>query len=96
MRPVQLPAAAESGVIIVHVPAGQAMAMFRYCLEADGHGLAMATVIDPQRGIIKLLFSPHRKGELEELLESLRPVLGLEWHDRPRPVLGADAGMPGA
>lgn len=87
MRSVQLPAAAESGAFLVRVPSGQAMAMFRYCLEADGHGLAMATVIDPQRGIIKLLFSPHQKGELEELLESLRPELGLEWRPWPHPCM---------
>ena len=87
MRLVPLDAAAESEAMLVCIPSGAAMAMFRYCLEADGHGLAMATVVDPQRGIVKLLYSPHQREELEEFLGSLQAKLGLEWRPWPHPCM---------
>ena len=60
--------------------------LFRYLLEG-GDQLAMLTVLDPKKALFKLLYSPHQRGELMALLDSMRQTVPFEveaWPFGPR------------
>ena len=67
-KPVSLPPAHDSA--------------FRYLLEAHDN-LALFTVIDPGRGLLKLIFSPHQKEQVREALAAMRPLVTFEVGDWP-------------
>ena len=57
--------------------------LFRYLLEGGGGHLAMLTVLDPKRALFKLLFSPHQREDLLELLAGMRRTVPFEIFDHP-------------
>ncbi|WP_420538691.1 DUF4911 domain-containing protein [Mailhella massiliensis] len=57
--------------------------LFRYLLEGGGGHLAMLTVLDPKKALFKLLFSPHQREELLELLGGMRRTVPFEIFDHP-------------
>ena len=56
--------------------------LFRYLLEGGSH-IAMLTVLDPKAALFKLLYSPHQRGELLALLESIRQTVPFEVQEWP-------------
>lgn len=47
------------------------MAMFRFLLEAYDN-VAMFTVLDPKKTLLKLIFSPHDAKYIKEILTSMQ------------------------
>ena len=76
-KPVRLPAACTSEMLLIRI-APRDTGLFRYLLEGGGGHLAMLTVLDPAKGLFKLLSSPHQRGELLELLEGMRRTVPFE------------------
>ena len=81
-KPVRLPAACTSEMLLIRI-APRDTGLFRYLLEGGGGHLAMLTVLDPAKGLFKLLFSPHQRGELLELLEGMKRTVPFEVYDLP-------------
>lgn len=76
-KPIRLPAAVSSEIFLVRI-APRDTGLFRYLLEGGGSHLAMITVIDPGNALLKLLFSPHQREELELLLEGMKRTVSFE------------------
>ena len=99
-RKRDLPAARASRAFLVD--AGGHAADFRYFAEGAGGHLFMVTMVDPRRGLLKLIFSPHQAGEVEELLRVMRGAFGITWRAWPSAELPAVGGaqapgdIPGA
>lgn len=68
--PKQLPAAAQSSVLYLQLEP-KYMAMFRFLLEAYDN-VAMFTVLDPKKTLLKLIFSPHDTKYIHEILTSMQ------------------------
>lgn len=68
--PKQLPQARESSVLYLEL-APKHMAMFRFLLEAYDN-VAMFTVLDPKKTLLKLIFSPHDTKYIREILSSMQ------------------------
>ena len=81
-KPVRLPAACTSEMLLIRI-APRDTGLFRYLLEGGGGHLAMLTVLDPAKGLFKLLFSPHQRGELLEFLEGMKRTVPFEVQDWP-------------
>lgn len=80
-KPVHLPAARMSEMLLIRI-APCNTGLFRYLLEGGGGHLAILTVLDPASALFKLLFSPHQREEVRELLESMGKTVPfdiLEW-----------------
>ena len=73
-RPLALPAARASGMLLIRIAPGDP-GLFRYLLEGGGEHLAMLTVLDPKQALFKLLFSPHQRERLDDLLDSMRQTV---------------------
>lgn len=82
-KPVRLPAAGTSEMLLIRI-APRDTGLFRYLLEGGGGHLAMLTVLDPHAALFKLMFSPHQREELAELLESMHRTVPFDV--RPWPV----------
>ena len=80
-NPVSLPPAHDSAFALIRIAPGDA-GLFRYLLEAHDN-LALFTVIDPGRGLLKLIFSPHQKEQVREALAAMRPLVTFEVGDWP-------------
>ena len=80
-KPVSLPPAHTSGYALIRIATGDA-GLFRYLLEAADN-LATFTVIDPREGLIKLVFSPHQRGQVMEYLESMKELVRFELSEWP-------------
>lgn len=81
-KPVRLPAAGTSEMLLIRI-APRDTGLFRYLLEGGGEHLAMLTVLDPHAALFKLLFSPHQREELVELLEGMRQTVPFEIREWP-------------
>jgi len=81
-KPVVLPAAIASDMLLIRIAPGDT-GLFRYLLEGGGGHLAMLTVLDPGQALFKLIFSPHQREELEELLSSIRLTVSFEVLEYP-------------
>lgn len=81
-KPVRLPAAGTSEMLLIRI-APRDTGLFRYLLEGGGGHLAMLTVLDPGKALFKILFSPHQREELEELLEGMRQTVPFDVLDWP-------------
>ena len=84
-KPVRLPAAGASQMLLIRIAPGDT-GLFRYLLEGGGGHLAMLTVLDPKKALFKLLFSPHQREELFALLESMGKTVPFEVSDWPFPA----------
>lgn len=69
-EPKKLPAAEQSSVCYLQL-APKDMAMFRFLLEAFDNA-AMFTVLEPKQTLLKLIFSPHQKALIDEILLSMQ------------------------
>ncbi len=69
-EPKQLEPAHESSVLYLEL-APKHMAMFRFLLEAYDN-VAMFTVLDPKKTLLKLIFSPHDRKYIHEILISMQ------------------------
>lgn len=76
-----LPAVSASEMLLIRIAPGDT-GLFRYLLEGASH-IAMLTVLDPKAALFKLLFSPHQRGELFALLESIRQTVPFEVQEWP-------------
>ncbi len=81
-KPVRLPAARTSEMLLIRI-APRDTGLFRYLLEGGGAHLAMLTVLDPRKALFKLLFSPHQREELFELLEGMQKTVPFEMSPWP-------------
>lgn len=81
-KPVRLPAAGASQMLLIRIAPGDT-GLFRYLLEGGGGHLAMLTVLDPKKALFKLLFSPHQREELFELLQGMKQTVPFEMADWP-------------
>ena len=81
-KPVRLPAACTSEMLLIRI-APRDTGLFRYLLEGGGAHLAMLTVLDPRKALFKLLFSPHQREELFELLEGMQKTVPFEMSPWP-------------
>lgn len=81
-KPRRLPAAVSSEIFLVRI-APRDTGLFRYLLEGGGEHLAMITVIDPGKALLKVLFSPHQREELELLLEGMKRTVPFEFFPWP-------------
>ncbi|WP_369694454.1 DUF4911 domain-containing protein [Mailhella massiliensis] len=84
-KPVRLPAAGASQMLLIRIAPGDT-GLFRYLLEGGGGHLAMLTVLDPKKALFKLLFSPHQREELFTLLESMGKTVPFDVSDWPVPM----------
>ena len=78
---MDLPAAVASEALLIRI-APSDTGLFRYLLEG-GDNLARLTVLDPKKALFKLLFSPHQREELMELLDSMRQTVSFEVSEWP-------------
>lgn len=95
-KPVRLPAAVTSEMLLIRI-APRDTGLFRYLLEGGGEHLAMLTVLDPHAALFKLLFSPHQREEVLELLQGMRVTVPFEVRDWPfaeSPELPAESKRP--
>lgn len=76
-----LPAVSASEMLLIRI-APCDTGLFRYLLEGGSH-IAMLTVLDPKAALFKLLYSPHQRGELMALLESIRQTVPFETQEWP-------------
>ena len=76
-----LPAVSASEMLLIRI-APCDTGLFRYLLEGGSH-IAMLTVLDPKAALFKLLYSPHQRGELLALLESIRQTVPFEMQEWP-------------
>ena len=81
-KPVRLPAAGASQMLLIRIAPGDT-GLFRYLLEGGGGHLAMLTVLDPKKALFKLLFSPHQREELFELLQGMKQTVPFKMADWP-------------
>ena len=81
-KPVRLPAADRSEMLLIRI-APRDTGLFRYLLEGGGEHLAMLTVLEPKTALFKLLFSPHQREELFELLQGMKQTVPFEMADWP-------------
>ena len=77
----QNPAPQRSRILYVEVPRAD-IARFRFLLEAYGH-LAIATVLDRFRAVIKLRFTPDAEAEVRALLPTLGARLLVDPEEAP-------------
>lgn len=79
-EPKKLPPAQKSASLYL-VLASKDMAMFRFLLEAYDN-VAMFTVLDPKATLLKLIFSPHDKDYVLQILESMRSKIDFSVQDQ--------------
>ena len=76
-----LPAVSASEMLLIRIAPGDT-GLFRYLLEGASH-TAMLTVLDPKAALFKLLYSPHQRGELLALLDSIRQTVPFDVQEWP-------------
>lgn len=69
-EPKKLQRARRSNVLYLQL-APSHMAMFRFLLEAYDN-VAMFTVLEPKRTLLKLIYSPHDENYVHEILASMQ------------------------
>lgn len=84
-KPVRLPAADISEMLLIRI-APCDTGLFRYLLEGGGGHLAMLTVLDPKKALLKLLFSPHQREELRLFLASMEGSVFFQVLEWPFPM----------
>lgn len=79
-EPKKLPPAQKSASLYL-ILAPKDMAVFRFLLEAYDN-VAMFTVLDPKATLLKLIFSPHDKDCVLQILESMRSKIVFSLQDQ--------------
>ncbi len=62
-----------SSVVYVEIPASE-VGMFRFLLEAYDN-LALFTVLDKYKAILKVFYSPHQEKEVHERLKDMQSLV---------------------
>lgn len=75
-RSTVLPPSRYSAALYLRLPAGQT-ALFRFLLEAC-ENVGYFTVLDRKEALVKLVFSPHMRAQVEAVLADMARSIPLE------------------
>ncbi len=71
-----LPEPKQSQSLILCIPPSQ-VGLFRFVMEAHDH-VAMFTVLDKHKALIKLLHSPHGERAVQNMLQSMQNLVDVQ------------------